>query len=193
MDRVRATRAPTLAFKATLSRARTGARTGEMRIDCEADGPAREKARVKLPILAGLIAAAALASPPLRADEPLRSGLYEIAYRLELPHVAPGPEEVAKVCLAGAGGAKAFPVLSANNPLAGCPAGHARREGREFSFDIVCPGGNAAKAYALYDLGEDAFEGRIAMNMGGKNMTMTEAQRGRRVGECGKVSAPANR
>lgn len=164
-----------------------------MSVRFEADGPPVGLARVKLPILAGLIATAAFAPAQSRAEEPLRSGLYEVTYRLELPHVAPGPKEVASVCLADVGGAKAFPVLSANNPLAGCPAGHARRDGREFSFDIVCPGGNAAKAYALYDLSADAFEGRIAMNMGGKNMTMTEAQRGRRVGDCEKVSAQPSR
>jgi hypothetical protein len=30
----------------------------------------------------------------------------------------------------------------------------------------------------------DAFTGRIAMVMGAKNMTMTEVQHGRRIGEC---------
>jgi hypothetical protein len=35
-----------------------------------------------------------------------------------------------------------------------------------------------------------AFEGRIAMVMGGKNMTMTEVQSGRRVGGCDLSSPP---
>ena len=115
------------------------------------------------------------------AGEPFRSGSYEIAWRLELPHVEAGEGGSATVCLSDTG---AFPVLSANNPLAHCPARNIRRDGRQTSFEIVCPGGNAAKAAARFETRGDAFEGRIEMNMGGKNMTMTESQRGRRVGDC---------
>jgi hypothetical protein len=35
-----------------------------------------------------------------------------------------------------------------------------------------------------------AFEGRIAMVMGGKNMTMSEVQTGRRVGSCDPSAPP---
>ncbi|WP_020179137.1 DUF3617 family protein [Methylopila sp. M107] len=127
---------------------------------------------------------AILATPALSVDEPLRGGAYEIAYSLELPHVQPMPGGSAKVCLTDAGGVSAFPVLSANNPLARCPVTKLRRDGREVSFEIACPGPNAAKAYALFDLRDGAFDGRIAMNMGGKNMTMTEVQHGARIGDC---------
>jgi hypothetical protein len=51
-------------------------------------------------------------------------------------------------------------------------------------FDILCEGRGAAWASAVYRLMPDAFEGRIAMVMGGKNMTMTEVQSGRRIGAC---------
>ncbi len=115
------------------------------------------------------------------AQETVPSGAYEVTYSLELPHVAPTQSNTAKVCLADG---HAFPVLSANNPLARCPASDVRREGREVSFRIACAGPNAAKADALFDLRDDGFDGRIAMNMGGKNMTMTEVQHGRRVGDC---------
>ncbi|MDR4308236.1 DUF3617 family protein [Chelatococcus sambhunathii] len=126
---------------------------------------------------AALCACAASAS----AQENIPSGAYEVTYSLELPHVAPTQSNTAKVCVTEN---HAFPVLSANNPLARCPASDIRRQGREVSFRIVCAGPNAAKADALFDLRDDGFDGRIAMNMGGKNMTMTEVQHGRRVGDC---------
>jgi hypothetical protein len=34
-------------------------------------------------------------------------------------------------------------------------------------------------------LSPDKFSGNVAMVMGAKNMTMTEVQRARRVGDCG--------
>jgi hypothetical protein len=81
-------------------------------------------------------------------------------------------------------------VLSVNNPFAGCPARNVRWSGTDLSFDIVCEGRGAAKARATYTLLPGAFEGRIAMVMGGKNMTMTEVQVGRRVGGCDPAGAP---
>ena len=66
----------------------------------------------------------------------------------------------------------------------GCPARNVRRHGAALSFDIVCEGPDAARARATYTLRPDGFAGRIAMVMGGKNMTMTELQVGYRVGRC---------
>lgn len=123
------------------------------------------------------------------ADEILRAGAYEVRWRLELPHVAGGEGGATTICLPKNEGA--MPVLSANNALAHCPASDLRREGARLSFDIVCPGGNAARAAALFDMLADGFDGRIAMNMGGKNMTMTEVQRGARVGDCPPALTPA--
>ena len=77
-----------------------------------------------------------------------------------------------------------IPVLSGNNPLAKCPARNIQRDSVTLTFDIACPGRNAARAKALYKLLPGAFKGRIAMVMGGKNMTMTEVQVGRRLGSC---------
>lgn len=131
-----------------------------------------------------LILIALAAASPARAQDAPQAGSYEVRYRLELPHVEGGAEETATVCLSEPGVSKGFAVLSANNPLGHCPVGEVRREGGAVTFDIVCPGGNAAKASARFDVTPNGFQGRIAMNMGGKNMTMTEVQRARRVGEC---------
>lgn len=135
------------------------------------------------PVLLACAGAAVFASIA-SAAEPAPSGSYEVRYRLELPYVEGSDEQTVTVCLADIGGSTEFPVLSANNPLAHCPTQNVRRDGDELSYDIVCPGGNAAKAHALYALRKDGFQGRIAMNMGGKNMTMTEVQKGARVGTC---------
>ena len=121
----------------------------------------------------------------------LRAGSYEVQVRLELPHLENiAATEKKEVCLPGMGmaGGVAFPVLSDNNPLRNCPAKNVLRSGSRLSFAIVCEGVNSARADAIYTLSEHGFRGRIAMTMGGKNMTMTEVQIGRRLGECTDAS-----
>jgi Protein of unknown function (DUF3617) len=124
---------------------------------------------------------------PAQSDALLQDGAYEVEVRLELPNVLSwsATRSTTTICLPyeNANGAP-FPVLSRNNPLATCPARNLQQDGATLRFDIVCEGRGAARASAAYELMPDAFEGRIAMVMGGKNMTMTEVQSGRRVGEC---------
>ena len=69
--------------------------------------------------------------------------------------------------------------------MATCPASNIRAEGNAFRFEVHCEGKNAAEGFATYTLGAETFEGTIVMKMGGKNMTMTETQKGKRVGDCG--------
>ena len=121
----------------------------------------------------------------------LRDGAYEVEVRLELPNVlSRGPDSITTVCLPYDSANGALPVLSANNPLAKCPASNVERDGGTLRFDIFCEGRGAAFAHAVYELRPDGFEGRIAMVMGGKNMTMTEVQSGRRVGNCAPSGVP---
>lgn len=122
----------------------------------------------------------------------LHAGEYEVDSRLELPHVEDmGFSKVANICVTqGDGGTHGLVVLSENNPLSRCPASNVRQDADTLSFDIVCPGHNQAIAWAKYTLGTERFSGAIAMKMGGKNMTMTERQTGRRVGDCKPVEAP---
>ena len=148
-------------------------------------------------ILGAVCAFVAAAVPALVAHaqqgEPLlQAGAYEVEARLELPNVLRGVvTSRATICIPyeGTNGAP-FPVLSANNPLAICPASNVERDGAALRFDILCEGRGAARARAVYKLRPNAFEGRIAMVMGGKNMTMTEVQNGRRVGSCDLSVAP---
>ena len=140
-------------------------------------------------VLAGALAGIAQAGPE---DVALEAGAYEVRVRLELPNVRHGAATTATICVPYAGGTSGapFPVLSGNNPLARCPASNLRRDGATLTFDILCEGRGSAWGRAVYRFGPGTFEGRIAMVMGGKNMTMTEVQSGRRVGPCAPATTP---
>jgi Protein of unknown function (DUF3617) len=144
---------------------------------------------------ASALLAAAVASGAVQAEQSaalLQDGAYEVLVRLELPNVLSwtAAGSTTTICLPHGNANGALPVLSSNNPLANCPASNVQREGATLRFDIVCEGRGAARARAVYELMPGAFEGRIAMVMGGKNMTMTEVQSGRRVGGCDLSSPP---
>ena len=129
-----------------------------------------------------------------KAEILLQPGSYEVDVSLELPHVeAWAGTTRATICVPHAGDATGapLPVLSGNNPLARCPASNVRRDGAALSFEVVCEGRNGARGLAVYELMPRSFRGRIAMTMGGKNMTMTEVQLGRRVGPCDAAGAPS--
>lgn len=126
-------------------------------------------------------------APPRHAsagEDLLAAGRYDVEVRLELPHVEDlNMRKAAALCVTP-DGSRGLAVLGDNNPLSRCPASNIHQDGRVLTFDIVCEGTNAARASASYTLSETAFHGRIAMRMGGKNMTMAETQVGRRVGAC---------
>jgi hypothetical protein len=110
----------------------------------------------------GLLAGAAQAG-----EVPIEDGAYTVTYRLELPHLERwAVDKTRTVCISGRGeaGTIPLPVMSDNTPY---------RTGRD-----------AARAYATYELAPQAFSGRVAMILGAKNMTMTEVQKGRRIGGC---------
>jgi hypothetical protein len=139
--------------------------------------------------------AIALLSGAASAEDMLRAGAYEVDVRLEIPNVWNwSTKKTETICLpqATAANEPPLPVLSGNNPLAKCSAKDIRREGAGLSFIILCEGRDAAKARATYVLSPGSFRGRIAMVMGGKNMTMTEVQEGRRIGGCDRTSARLN-
>ena len=107
----------------------------------------------------------------------LTAGSYEITARLELPHLERwGVDKTTIICLPDSlsPGNIPVPVVSTNNPFA------------KLEYDIVCHERGAARGHAVYQLSSNAFTGRIAMVMGGKNMTMTEVQHARRTGECSR-------
>ena len=141
-------------------------------------------------LLATLLALAV--APPVlgesRIDEAsLPVGSYAITTRLELPHLERWAiDKTRTICLSGpaAGGHIPIPILSENNPYATCAAANLVIDQGKLEYDVLCPGRGSAKAHATYVLGTGHFVGRVAMVLGGKNMTMTEVQHARRVGDC---------
>ncbi len=134
--------------------------------------------------MAGVMGLTLCMAPEAAALEP---GEYEVSVRLDLPHVdGAAAARTARVCVTvGGNDTHGLTVLSANHPFGGCAASNIREDGSTLTFDLVCPGPNAAAASARYTLRDQDFEGTIAMKMGAKNMTMTERQHGRRIGACG--------
>jgi hypothetical protein len=139
-----------------------------------------------------IVLAMSVLGQPARTEPYLpHGGSYEITARLELPHLERWAVDKAMIiCLTGSrsGGELPIPVVSANNPFAKCATANLTTDGSKLEYDIVCPGRGAASGYASYILSPDKFSGRVAMVMGAKNMTMTEVQQARRIGECSPVA-----
>lgn len=140
-------------------------------------------------------AAAVLQLPgPAKGDSlspSLQAGLYEVEVRLELPHLsAANASSSVKICIEEGRPARGLRVLSTNNPLGGCPIGEVSQQGAIVTFVVACAGANAARGAARFEIAKDRFRGTTAMKMGGKNMTMSEHQQGRRIGPCPQLAPP---
>ncbi|HKQ22823.1 MAG TPA: DUF3617 family protein [Burkholderiales bacterium] len=138
-----------------------------------------------LPALAGAIAALA-AITSVAADPSLAPGLYQVEVRIALPNVqdVAAPFVVAR-CLRPADleSGEAFSILS-KNPLRNCDLLDYQASDGAVSYRIACPGPNRGSAIAVFQTTATTYRGSIQMNMGGKNMTMSETQTGTRIGNC---------
>ena len=75
-------------------------------------------------------------------------------------------------------------MIVSSPPIAECPVVHSARHGSRLEVEVACQPDNTGRASASFALSEAGFTGRIAVTMGGKNMTLTELQRARRIGDC---------
>jgi uncharacterized protein DUF3617 len=119
-------------------------------------------------------------------DAVLKPGFYEVTVSLEMPNVVTGigPGTVHRcVTAADLSTGNAFGVLG-ENPIRSCPITDYSISANRALYRIVCPGPNAPSAAGAFDLAATSYRGVITMDMGGKNMTMSERQRGRRIGAC---------
>lgn len=143
----------------------------------------------------GLVAALLLCVvSAAEATEALPPGAYAVEVALQIPNVAgPSWQATRHVCLqtGTADLGMPVPVLSPNNPFAGCKAERLVRTDGELRYHIACPGRDAARADAAYALSPEGFRGRIAMVLGAKNMTLIEYQTGHRLGDCEPAAAAA--
>ena len=116
-------------------------------------------------------ACASISGAGFCADVPvLEPGEYEVSVRLELPHLEDmAAIKLARICMTGGeGGTHGLVVLSDNNPLAHCPASNIHEDGGILSFDIVCPGGNAAPGH-LRDLSGGSSKDRRPCSHGAQS------------------------
>ena len=138
----------------------------------------------------GVLASSIAAGPVALAQEidtQFQPGLYEIKVELKLPNLeGASAKRRVKHCLVSKQTTQDFglKVLSLNNPLSKCPHSKITNKGNRLKFHIKCPGVNGAKGFAFFNLQTSSFSGHIKMQMGGKNMTMSEWQNGRRIGDC---------
>ncbi len=129
-------------------------------------------------------------SPVLAEPAQLEDGLYEVQFRLELPHLEThAVDRTATICVdqrEPKPHRPPVPLLSQNDIFADCEIENAQKETTGFSYDITCTGRGSARATATYVTAPDHFKSRIVIVQGAKNMTMTEVQKGRRLGDCGR-------
>jgi hypothetical protein len=135
-----------------------------------------------------LLIAMSAALSHAHADAPaLQPGLYEVTITLELPNVVAtgvGPSTLRRCITADdLRSGNAFGVLG-QNPIRACPLKDYSLSESQALYRIECSGPNAPHAAAVFDLAPTSYRGVITMNMGGKNMTMSERQRGKRLGAC---------
>jgi hypothetical protein len=118
------------------------------------------------------------------------AGSFSIAASLQIPNVSgPSWQGTRVLCLGTEPDQLPVPVLSPNSPFADCEARDLERTTTHMRYRIVCAGRDSARGVASYELSADGFRGEVAMLLGGKNMTLTEHQIGRRLGDCGAAAA----
>ena len=116
----------------------------------------------------------------------LTPGLYRVEVRIGLPNVQDtAAPMVLTRCIAtdDLESGQAFFVLS-DNPLKNCELLDYQPTGDTATYRILCQGPNMGSAVAVFDTTDRSYHGTINMNMGGKNMTMSETQFGKRIGDC---------
>lgn len=121
-----------------------------------------------------------LVIPPAFADSPT-PGLYEIGYRMEMPHLERYAMPRSRtLCI----GPAPLPIFAGNGAFEGCAVDGFEADGTRLRYRLSCPGQSGARAVADYAVSGNSFTGRIAVKLGAKNMTLIEVQTARRVGDC---------
>ncbi len=141
---------------------------------------------MRILLAAANMVAALAATGSDAADSSLTPGLYQVEVRISLPNVqdVAAPLLVTRCLTPGdLESGQAFFVLS-DNPLKSCELVDYQVTARAAIYRIACAGPNRGSAVAVIDTSATTYRGTIKMNMGGKNMTMSETQVGKRIGDC---------
>lgn len=116
------------------------------------------------------------------AGPSLEPGAYRIDVHLEIPNVETGDYDFThEMCITPETTARLGPL--GPGPLATCPR-TVRPTSSGIQISVRCEGPNTAYAIGDYRPTNSGFRGTVHLNMGGKNMTLVEHQRGTRLGAC---------
>lgn len=115
------------------------------------------------------------------AAQEVKPGLYQVTVEIEIPHIDTRDYTQTRDVCVSAGGKGLGPM--GPGPLPACPS-QTRRNGAVIEVTTRCTGPNTGWADALYRPRPGGFKGSVAMNMGGKNMTLIERQTGIWIGPC---------
>ena len=136
-------------------------------------------------VSAALVAALVAATSSASAEDRPRPGLYRVEVSLEMPNIqGSAPFRTVERCIGPGPGDGGLVAIVSNPEISSCPVALWARAGGRLEVDLACEPANTGRASARYELAPTAYTARIAVTMGGKNMTLTEVQRAERVGEC---------
>jgi hypothetical protein len=125
-------------------------------------------------------------SVPAAAQDFIAPGRYRITVTQELPNVLrAGAPVTIEECVSAqriASGA-AFGVRG-ENPITSCEIADLAVDSAVLCYRIGCPEPNSPHAKARFVRTPSGYEGAIYLNMGGKNMTLTERHRAVWLGSC---------
>jgi hypothetical protein len=120
------------------------------------------------------------------ADLLLVPGLYQVEVRVGAPNVqdAVAPQVLTR-CIRpdDLKSGQAFFVLS-DNPLKRCQLVDYQVTADAALYRIVCAGQNRGSAVGVFDTKGSSYRGTIRMSPDGRNMTRSETQAGKRIGDC---------
>lgn len=141
---------------------------------------------MRIVLTAASVIAALAVTASNAADSSLTPGLYQIEVRISLPNVQDVAAPLVETRCISSGdveSGQAFFVLS-DNPLKSCELVDYEATAGSAIYRIACAGPNRGSAVAVFDTKITTYRGTIKMNLGGKNMTMSETQAGKRIGDC---------
>lgn len=130
------------------------------------------------------LALLAFLAPALAAADGLPHGAYRVSVHIALPNVETRDYDFeTTICWRGPDDPEMPLGPLGPGPLARCPSKASDRSDG-LVVTTACEGPNAGLAAASYRRTSDGFRGQVEINLGGKNMTLSEVQRGVRVGDC---------
>ena len=126
----------------------------------------------------------ALCLPMQAMADPILPGAYDVDVEIRIPNVdVSNADFTTRICLRNQADLTKKLGPLGPGPLKDCP-GVARTDGSSLIIDTKCDGPNAGWAVSTYVVTSRGFKGTVNLNMGGKNMTVQEAQRGTWAGKC---------